>query len=156
MGIIYTDESAYIKELAKWEQHRGKITEAPGNPYVFRPFPKCLYRAVKLETGKVVSYETDLRTGQPYPGTMRIVGSDDEMLKAKGEGWIEGSPADAVAAFEQREQEIGRAAAEAIAAAQRMSERARKEFDAAQAVDMEHVTDVTPATKKRDKEQRHA
>lgn len=44
-GIEIHQGSNYAKEMAKWEQFPSKYCTRPGNPYVYRPFPKMVYRA---------------------------------------------------------------------------------------------------------------
>jgi len=51
-GIVVVPGSNYAREMAKWEQFPSKYGQ-PGNPYVYRPFPKMVYRA-ELWQGKPV------------------------------------------------------------------------------------------------------
>ena len=167
MGVIITPESDLGKELAKWEQHHTPYIghgQKPGNPYVYRPFPKMVYRAVKKPNGKVVCMEplpqpVGFRDTNDYlialnqaeaikKQCFRIVQSEDEYLVAKGQGWCD-DPIAALAQFEREEQAFGNAAAEAAFAAQRMSEKARAEFTAAQDDTIAHVADVVAAPKTR-------
>jgi hypothetical protein len=157
--------SELMKELRKWEQHntRFAMTEdgdmKPGNPYVFRPYPKMLYRAQKNFAGKTVvmqpmpeawhyasvpeyeraclEVETLNRRGQ------LIVDSEEKERIAAGQGWCV-TQADAIEQAEREEQAIAQAAGEAAYAASRMSEKARAELKAADEVTHEHVVDVQP------------
>ena len=54
-GIVLIPGSNYVNEVAKFEQQPTKYTvgTVPGNPYVFRPFPKMLFRA-ELYNGKAI------------------------------------------------------------------------------------------------------
>lgn len=167
MGVVISPESDLGKELAKHEQHRTRIVAddgpGPGNPYVYREFPRMLYKARQHP-----------RTGQPSvmepavdPMTCkddrefeqrcreldnwnakggRIAKSADEELVMKGQGWSN-SPIEALALFEKEQQEIARLAAEAAFHAQRMSEKARAELAEADASTQAHVVDVTGTRK---------
>lgn len=161
MGLVISPESDLGKELSKWEQHRTRIVAddaMPGNPYVFREYPKALYQA-RLHP----------RSGQatclmPAPDTltcrdekeferlcnetdnwnakaMRKVPHEEAERLAKGQGWAE-SPKAALEVFEKEQQEIARLAAEAAFQAQRMGEKARAELAEADASTSSHVVDV--------------
>lgn len=166
MPVVINPESEYAKELAKFEQHQTKICgdNPPGNPYRFRPYPKMLYKAVKLPSGKVVCMP-----GEPNPAfypdvnqfnfamaqhqaieqsCYKTVHSDDEERTAKHDGWRE-SPKEAIEHFEALERDIAKAAAERAFSDQRMSEKARAEAKAADEATDDHVPDVP---RKRSKE----
>ncbi len=165
MPIIIPHDSEWGKELAKWEQHRTKYVgdeQQPGNPYTFRPYPMALYRAAKTPNGKVVCMQADPDPVQ-YPDDKALeraqrevaafnqrcfmkVGNDEEERRAKNDGW-RNTPAEALAQFEAREQEIARASAEALHAAQGMSGKAKDELAAAGEETHEHVTDVKGGSK---------
>lgn len=166
MAVVVTPESELGKELAKWEQHRTSYVgpdQQPGNPYQYRPYPKMLYKAQKTAQGKVLCLppmpNVNAFTSQAeylramaeaealQQACVRVVESDTQERLAKGQGWS-ASPEEALAQFEQEEQALGNAAAEAAFAAQRMPEKARREFEAASKVGLEHLPDVTPAVQK--------
>ena len=47
-GLVINPHSALGKELRKWEQFKTELVPRgtqPGNPYVYRPYPKMLYKA---------------------------------------------------------------------------------------------------------------
>lgn len=159
-GIVWNPASAYVKEMRKWEQFPSEwtIRSQPGNPYVYREYPKMLYRA--QQDHKTQRYVCLLPPPDPYlferPDQLdreqlrietfnrsctRIVRDESEERIALGQGWAK----DPKAAMEQREAEeraIGNAAAEAAFQAARMSEKARAEFKAAGDATHQHVTDV--------------
>lgn len=160
MGRVISPTSEEGKELQKWEQFNshwnGEVIPA-GNPYVFRPYPAMLYRAIKKDNGKVVCMEP---APNPYHYTnindfqraelmaeaftkscQKIVHSESDEALARGQGWCK-TPQAALDAFETAEQAIGTAAAEANAAVLRMTERAKAEHEAAENSTHEHVTDV--------------
>jgi len=162
-GIVINPHSALGKELRKWEQHHSELTPRgtqPGNPYVYRAFPKMLYRAqVYGRTGQpscLVAapdpymfdrndiYEREVLAVETFnKSCQRIVHDESEERIAKGQGWAEG-PTEALQVFERQQQDIGRAAAEAAFHAKRMSEQAQREFKSAGEETHEHVVDVQP------------
>lgn len=151
------------KELSKFEQFPNRHCETPGNPYVYRPYPKMLYMAYK-RNGKICcmdgapdpylfqtpqAYERAQQENERFNGScQRIVGSDRELDNALGLGW-RGTPQEAMAHLEALEQDIGNAAAEAAYDAQRMSAKAKDELAAADKTTHEHVTDVIGTPKSR-------
>lgn len=47
-GVLIVPGSNFVKEVSKFEQFHTRYTagtNGPGNPYVYRPFPKMVYRA---------------------------------------------------------------------------------------------------------------
>lgn len=161
-GIVINPASAYGKELRRWEQHSGPLGR-PGNPYVFRAYPKMLYRAQRQPNGQVAcmmdtplshnfldaqSYERALLLKETFDRTcQKVVDSEGAERMAKGQGWCE-SPADAMAQYDREQEAIFTAAAEVAYAAQGMSDQAKAELKAADDQTHEHVVDVKP-TKQR-------
>lgn len=159
-SIIINPHSEMGKELRKWEQHRTDLVPRgtnPGNPYVYRPYPKMLYRAQKNHMGKVLCMDA---APHPYAferpeqferamlafeafnkSCQKIVDDESQELLAKGQGWAE-SPQAALEAFETQEQAVGNAAAEVLAAARGMSANARGELATVERQTHEHVVDV--------------
>lgn len=165
-GIVISPASELGKELRKWEQHHTYLVPPgthPGNPYVFREFPKMLYKAQKQRNGQYacmlpapVSY--DYERADAYERAVlikesfdkscyRIVADETAERLAKGQGWAETIPA-ALELAEAHERAIADAAAEAAYAAQRMTEQARAELKAADAATHAHVVDVAPTLKR--------
>lgn len=164
-GVVINPASELGKELLKWEQHQTHLVprgKSPGNPYVFRMFPKMVYRATERQ-GKAICIEP---MPAPYDfdkpdqferaclavetfnrSNQKIVGDESELAVAKNDGWRD-SPTDAIAALLDRKRAIADAAAEVAFHAQRMSEQARAELSAADASTDEHVVDVTPQRKR--------
>ena len=161
MPVVINPESEYAKELRKWEQFPEKVngTMYPaGNPYVYRPFPKMLYKAQTWpRTGKAAcfappvspygwpnqdQYQQALLEAEHFTTScQRTVKDEGEYGLARGQGWCE-SPQDALAHYEAAQKALSDAAAEAAFMAARMSEAAQREFNAAQAATHEHVADV--------------
>lgn len=171
LAVIITPDSELGRELVKWEQHQTHYVgqgQSPGNPYQYRAFPKMVYRAVKKANGKVVCMEppppihlfkeqNDYNVAVAQAEVLvrechRVVHNEDQYLVAKGQGWTD-DPKAAVEQFEREEQAVANAAAEAAYAVQKMSEKARSEFENVERQTDQHITDIAPASKKRIKEQ---
>lgn len=162
MGVVISPDSELGKELQKWEQfprHHVDGTVIPaGNPYVKREYPKMLYKAQTWRSsGKALCFaplvspygwsdpnqygQAQLEADSFNTSCQRVVKSEGEHALAKGQGWCE-SPAEAMAQHEAEQAAIARAAAEAAFTSQRMSEKARAEFEAATEGSEHHVVDV--------------
>ncbi len=142
MPIVRTGNAAWELEEAKWNTPKSQGGMRPDG---FEPFPKMLYQAFKRDNGKVQCMD-------PYDEDFSrrcymTVNNEAELARAHGLGWSD-TPQDALARFEQQEQELARAAAEAAFAAKRMSEKAQAELKAAEDATADHVADV-PAPKRR-------
>jgi hypothetical protein len=159
-GIVWNPASSYVKEMRKWEQFHSEWTvkSKPGNPYVYRAYPKMLYKAQRQPNGQyacmppaphpyayekpeqlqqaIVAWESFSRT------CWRTVNDESQERLAKGQGWAE-DPTAAMELHEKEQQAIGNAAAEAAYAARSMSEKARAELTSVEAATHQHVTDVT-------------
>jgi len=142
MGVVRTGESAYDKELMKWDtpQSQGGM-----KPDTFQPFPTMVYKAHQRDNGQwAVSDPFDENWSRRC---YVIVRDDAEMRRHLDNGWRH-TPAEALEYAERHQRAIADAAAERHFADQRLSEKARREADAADAASNEHVPDV-PAPKKR-------
>lgn len=165
MPVQINPASEFAKELRKWEQHPTLLAldengeMRPGNPYVYREYPKMLHRAqVWPKSGQAV---TQAPIPDPYQfekaeqleraqheadrfnrTCQRVVDNEEQERAAKNDGW-RNSPTEALARYEAVQREIGNAAAERHAADARMSELARREAAAADAATHEHVPDPT-------------
>lgn len=167
MGVVISPDSELGRELCKWEQHRTKYVgeeQEPGNPYVYRPFPKMVYHAQKNRNGKVIccdvtpdatfyenmaQYERACLDVESFNRRCtKIVQSESEYLIAKGQGWCD-NPTAALEQFEREEQAVAQAASEAAFLAKRMSEKAQAEFAAAADATDQHVTDLANVPKAR-------
>lgn len=150
MPVVRTGETEADKELQRWNTPKQLGGEGPDG---YEPFPKMLYQARQLETGKVVCTEVDPRSGAMYGGTTRIVKNEHELAIATGQGW-HAHPTAAVEAFERQQQGIAQAAAEEAYRVARMSDKAQAEHAAANEDTFEHVVEV-PAPKRRPKRSYH-
>ena len=159
-GLVINPHSALGKELRKWEQHRTELVPRgtnPGNPYVYREYPKMLYRAQRLPNGqsgclaqhpdpyqfeRADQFERAVLMVESFNRSCtRVVADESQERIAIGQGWAL-DPKAAMAVYEQEQQAIGNAAAEAAYAAQGMTSKAREELKAADASTHQHVTDV--------------
>lgn len=48
MAVVFTQDSEYAKEMRKWNAIHTEFGP-PGRPYVFREFPKMLYKAERVD-----------------------------------------------------------------------------------------------------------
>lgn len=164
-GIVKVPGSNLAKEMSKFEQFPSEWG-SPGNPYMFRPFPKMLYRA-QLWNGKAFCMAPDPRRAEfndinEYKNKVelarqfnqecqRIVKDDAEMSRAMEDGWRE-SPDEAVAYLKGREQERADVTAMRQHEDRNMSEMAQRE--AARAVadaGGEHMPEIprTPVARRK-------
>src|SRR5262245_49879051 len=108
------------KELKKWN-----------GPYVYREFPKMLYRATTLVTGRLEVEQ-------------KLVGSPGEEVLATGTGWLP-HPQDACDAETRRQEGLGTAAAERAWDDRRLSPAAQAEAAAVDQTTLRHLPEI-PAT----------
>lgn len=150
MGVVRNAEptTAYEKELARWDTPK---RDGGMRPDGYEPFPKMVYKAHQMENGKVSCYDM----AALYASDMNVVARADafnrkceltvhsphELEKALAEGW-RSSPKEALDYYESLQQDIAKAAAEAAYSVQRMSEKARREYQAADEATEHPVTDV--------------
>lgn len=166
-SVVINPYSELGKELRRHEQHYTHLTPPgtqPGNPYVYRPYPKMLYKASRQENGQPAcvlpaphpwNYPNpqDLERAQLAQenwnkGHQRIVQNEAEERIAKGQGWTN-SPVTALEFYEEEQKSIAEAAAQVAFQAVRMSERARQELKDADASTDAHVVDVKPISGKK-------
>lgn len=172
MPVVINPASEIGKELRKWEQHHTahsideNYESRPGNPYVFREYPKMLYKAMKRSSGQVAcqlpppplhlfsgpnatdEWQREMVAVETFNNACRKVVQDEAQERlASGQGWST-SQQGAIDRFEQDERAIGNAAAEAAHAVRRMSASAQAEYADAERQTIEHVTDVKPAKRR--------
>lgn len=142
MGVVRTGESAYDKELNKWDtpQRQGGM-----RPDTYQPFPAMLYKAHQKDNGQ-------WSVNDPFDENwsrrcQMIVRDDTELRRQMEQGWRQ-SPSDALEYAERLQRAIADAAAERHYADQRLSDSARREASAADAATNDHVPDIA-APKKR-------
>lgn len=120
-GIQLGPDSGYGKEMRKWEAYPSQF--GPGEkPYVFREYPKMLYKAARVAGKGIQVVETF------------VVGNDLEQRNMESRGF-HGAQEEAISAIEREQAEFGKLAAEREFEIQRgrLSERAAAEVRAAEA-----------------------
>jgi hypothetical protein len=130
-SIAVGASSEYAKELQKHEALHTQFGP-PGRPYVYREFPKRLYRATRRETGNGIDYEGF------------TVNDEHEERNMQSRGFAL-SQSEALEALTREQTEHGKLAAERNfeIARGRISERAAKEVRAAEADHTGHLPEVT-------------
>lgn len=146
MAILIDPNTPQAKEAAKWEQHHTQHTigSQPGHPYVYREYPRMLFKAARLSNGKWAVAEPEPRPfgfrdaneydracmeARAFTSSCQCEVRDDAEKKARtesGEGWRE-SASEALAWREALEKEISTAAAESAYQDRNMGEQARAE-----------------------------
>lgn len=144
--VLYNPHSAYGKEMRKWEQFPSWYTPPgtnPGNPYVYRPYPKAMYMAfTHPKTGKPIcmdvppdptmfaderSYARAFNDMEAWNAKcFKTVANEDEERIAKNEGW-RNDPTEAIQRWWDVQKQAGVADAERQFRDQRMSPEAKAE-----------------------------
>lgn len=128
----------YQKEMERWNR-----------PYTFKPFPKMLYKAHQLPSGKWATSATfDSQTGGVVGSAEKfstrctlVVNDQAEYQRAMENGWRE-TPGDAMEYCRKHQDAIGDATAERHYADSKMSEKAQAEAKAADAEVFEHLPEI--------------
>lgn len=143
-GIAIVPGSHYAKYMEKFEQYPSKYGQQPGNPYVYRPFPKMLYKAHRVNGSPVclgappdpLMFDNPAHYNRASEQAMRFsescqmtVRDEVEMQKAMEMGWRE-SPADAIEFLVAKDRNISQHDAHREYEDQGMSEVARAEVAA--------------------------
>lgn len=169
MGVVYSDDSEYGREMWRWnhtvrethpaDEDKPEALRLHGmRPATLQEYPKMLYKAFAVN-GKVqcmmpAPHPHDYLTLNEFDRAVlvadnftqrcqKIVHDELDEARAKNDGWAV-TPTDALQKQEACEQAIGNAAAEAAHAVQRMTAKAKEEYKAAEAETDRHVTDVVP------------
>ncbi len=163
-GIVVIPGSNYANEMQKFEQFPSKYGNNPGNPYVYRPYPKMIYKAQEWR-GKVACMAAPVDpTEFPNPAEFarmeeaaarfterccRIVADEAEHLSAKADGWRD-HPTEALTAGLERQRSLATAAAERAYDDRNIGELARREVAAKVAeVGGEHLPEIVMQPTKR-------
>lgn len=138
MPVVILPESQLGIELAKWNK-----------PYVYKPYPKMVYRAQQRPDGRVsVGEGSDSQCGG-QPGSaeaftrtcQHIVSSEGEHREMSARGWSD-TPQEALARHEELERMVADAAAHRAHDDRNMGARAKVEADEAEAATAVHVAEV--------------
>jgi hypothetical protein len=146
-GLVLTPGSKEVREYARFEQFPSKYTVGtqPGNPWVYRPFPKMVYRAERYPgSGKLCCMaappdpsefddpkkaEHAQVMAQRFTDKCQLIVRDEVEYSRAMESGYRDSAAEAVAHAEARENRIATATAERLYEDRNMSERARREAE---------------------------
>lgn len=128
MPVLYSPESAYAKEAVKWEGQYSQYGP-PGRPFTFAEFPKRLYRASRPATGGKVTFEG------------LDVADEDEQRNMQSRGFCIGQDV-ALDALQREEFSIAQASAERAFSDRRMSDKAQREADEADARTAAHLPEI--------------
>lgn len=155
MPIIRTGESDYDKEMRKWDlpKHMGGY-----NANGFEKYPQSLYKAYRNSNGKAMCrdlrglYSSDPAIQAESEAFNRrcelVVKSEEEYQRATRDGWRD-TQQEALDLFEDQQRDIAQAAAEAAYSVQRMTEKARAEYEAHDKETEAPAVDVPAPAKKR-------
>lgn len=138
MALVISPESALGIELAKWEQ-----TPADRDPRTHQ-YPRMLYRALEVNGRGRIDDPSDEAFAQRC---QLVVPNEVEHQRALRDGWSDG-PREAIADYEAKQKAWADEAANAAWHAQRMTDKARKEFQQAEDATHQHVVDVQPVKKR--------
>ena len=109
-GLVVIQGSNYAREMEKFEQFPSKYGSNPGNPYVYRPFPKMVYRAEvyrgRVACGAVAPDPGELanpnefqrleESAKKFTERCQMIVKDERELQAARENGWRSSPQEAV------------------------------------------------------------
>ena len=136
MGILHSPDSAYAKEMTRWEAQGS--TMGPGlRPYVKYDYPMMVHLAGSLPKGGVGILE------------QIIVEDDTRRTAARSVGYRD-TPLEAIDAFNEQQLEYAKLAAERNFEVRRMSAHAQREVVQAEAdAGAQHLPTIPPTPIKR-------
>ena len=149
MGIVYNPDSAYAREMDRWNAPK---REGGFNVNGFEPFPMMVYKAFARDNGKVECGDPRTAAGEAQAETFArkcqlTVRDQDELDKAYRAGWSE-TPDEAIVRYETDQVTVAAATAERHFSDQRLGASAQAEAAAADEATHEQVPDV-PVRRKR-------
>ena len=128
MGVQWSADSDYAKELAKWEAVPTEFVRVPGRPFVHREYPKWLYRASRADGGPKITDSI-------------IVESDTQEAAMLSRGFHVDQN-EAIEAIHAEDRQFAQLAAERAFAERRMSEKAQAEARIADESTPRHLPSV--------------
>ena len=149
MGVIHNPESAYSREMSRWDSPK---REGGFNVNSFEPFPAMVYKAFARENGKVMCGDPLVAVGEAQAETFArkcqlTVQNQDELDTAIKRGWSE-TPDEALVLYESDRVDLATVTAQRHFSDQRLSASAQAEAATADAATHEQVPDV-PVRRKR-------
>lgn len=137
MSVIHAPDSAYSKEMVKYESQYSPF--GPGlRPYQFQPYPMMLHRAGRPANG----------LGPDEIIETRIVDSADSQAIAHGQGFRP-TPIEALNAFTKTEFDVAEHAANGAFHERRMSPNAQAEAFAAREEAGVHIGEIPEKPKRK-------
>lgn len=126
MAVLYAPESEYAKEARKFEMFPTQYG-APGRPFVHKDYPAAMYKVTERN-----------------PIALEFQVADDENMRRNLEsrGFVAGGPAAALAAYDQAQLALARAAAERAYDDRHLSAEAQAEAAAVDAETDQHVAEI--------------
>lgn len=129
MSMLIAPDTAYGKELWKWDHHEGEAHPSDASirgmrPNGFRAFPAMLYRVTQTN---------------PHKWESEVARDAVAQTALEQRGFVAGGLAAAAADYDRLQQSFAVAAAERNYADRRMSEAARAESDAAEQASSRHL-----------------
>ncbi len=153
MPRLWTENDPEGMELLKWEQFPSPMTYAmgnkpPGNPYVYREFPKLLYKAHRVAGVIKCMDPANTPEAESFSRSCTMKVNDErEQSRALESGWRP-SIESAIEFLKAKEEAVSTAAAERAYRDSKMSEKAQKEAAEADAATEHHLAEI-PEKKKR-------
>ena len=140
MGLVITPDSAYGRELWKWEHHTGESVTV-GNHTVsgmrangYQPYPAMLYKVTEKN---------------PWKWEERIAADEVEARNLQSRGFVAGGLQAACDAYEQDRQEVAVQAAARAYTDRNMSDKAKAEVEAAEQEHSGHMAEMPETPIKR-------
>lgn len=136
MGVLWSPESPFAKEAAKWEQDYSQFGP-PGRPRVFEEFPKRMYKAGRKE-----------KSGVPVIIDAIDVESEQQQRNMESRGYRFGQDA-ALEAMHEADNAISALAANRAFNDRKMSPKAQAEAAEADASTSRHLPEIPALPVKR-------
>lgn len=136
MAVVYSQDSAFAREMAKWEATHTQYGP-PGRPYTYQPYPTRMYRAERVE-------------GRSQIAEAATANDEHEQRNLESRGFVVGGQQAALDALAEREQEVAVLAANRAYNDRRMSDKAQAEAAQAEAAaGIRHVAEIPETPIKR-------
>jgi len=129
MGVTYSQDSAYAKEVVKHEATHTQYGP-PGRPYQYYPLPTRMYKAGRVNDGPVGIVES------------ATAESEAEIDRYVALGFVAGGQLAAITAFERYQFEMAEAAAARNFTDKNMSDKAKAEVNAFESGSSEHIAEI--------------
>lgn len=136
MSVLHSPESAYAKEIWKWDHTIAETNPVDGSkglrPVGVQPYPARMYKAGRIQGVPAILEAMEVR-------------SEAEQRNAESMGFVAGGQGAAMDALHRQDAEFAKLAANRAYTDRRMSEQAQAEADRLDASTSEHLP-VIPET----------